>query len=67
MAVKQRDNGNKLYNLLAEYGLTSRIVKDFSELDNVFSHDIDYGMVRAEMERRRKESMSFLDEILKRN
>ena len=31
-AVKTRDNGNKLINLLDEYGLTSRIIKDLMVL-----------------------------------
>lgn len=66
MAVKQRDNGNKLGNLLQEYGLTDRTVSDFTELDNVFAHDVDYNKVNAEIERRRAESMAYLDSILKR-
>lgn len=66
MAVMLRDNGNKLVNLLEEYGLTDRIVGDFSELDSVFSRKIDYGRVNAELERRRAEGMAFLKENLRR-
>ena len=66
MAVMLRDNGNKLVNLLEEYGLADRIVGDFSELDTVFSRKIDYGRVNAELERRRAEGMAFLTENLRR-
>ncbi len=64
-AVKPRDNGNKLINLLDEYGLTSRIIKDFDGIADVLSKDIDYSEVNNELQRRREDAMSFLDEMVK--
>lgn len=64
-AVKTRDNGNKLINLLDEYGLTSRIIKDFDGIADVLSKDIDYSEVNNELQRRREDAMSFLDEMVK--
>lgn len=58
-AVKTRDNGNKLINLLDEYGLTSRIIKDFDGIADVLSKDIDYSEVNNELQRRREDAMSF--------
>lgn len=64
-AVKTRDNGNKLINLLEEYGLTSRIIKDFDTMSNVLSEGVDFSKVNEELKRRREDSMTFLDEMLK--
>ena len=58
-------NGNKLINLLDEYGLTSRIIKDFDGIADVLSKDIDYSEVNNELQRRREDAMSFLDEMVK--
>ena len=64
-AVKTRDNGNKLINLLEEYGLTSRIIKDFDAISSVLSEGIVFSKVNEELNRRREDSMTFLDEMLK--
>lgn len=62
-AVKTRDNGNKLINLLEEYGLTSRITT-LSDLDLKFKEPIDFDAVENEVCRRRGESMNFLDKMI---
>lgn len=61
-AVKTREsNYFKLSNLLSEYGLTSRLLKNWDDLPSVLSPDIDYKVVNIEIESRRAESMNFLD------
>lgn len=64
-AVKTRDNGNKLLNLLEEYGLQSRVIKDFDHIGEVLSKNIDYSEVNNELAKRRKDSLSFLKDMLK--
>ncbi|CUQ49540.1 Uncharacterised protein [Segatella copri] len=51
--------------MLDEYGLTSRIIKDFDGIADVLSKDIDYSEVNNELQRRREDAMSFLDEMVK--
>lgn len=63
--VKTRDNGNKLLNLLEEYGLQSRVIKDFDHLGEVLSKSIDYTIVNDELARRREDSLLFLKEMMK--
>lgn len=60
VAVKLRDNANKLLNLLEEYGQQSRVLGEGWNLDEVFSRPMDYGFIRSEISRRRAESMAYL-------
>lgn len=64
-SVKTREsNYNKLYNLLDEYHLTERIFKDFDTMETVFQHEIDWKDVNKEVEKRRKKSMQYLDNMI---
>lgn len=64
LAVKIRDNGNKLMNLLSEYGLDGRVISDEWNLDAIFSQQQNNEYVRSEVERRRKESMNYLGRMI---
>lgn len=65
MAVRLRDNANKLLNLLDEYGLRNRTLDNHWKLDEVFAERVDYGRVGAEIRRRRAESMDYLRRMVK--
>jgi len=64
LAVKIRDNGNKLMNLLSEYELDNRVISDDWNLDAIFSQQQDNEHVRSEVERRRKASMDYLGRMI---
>lgn len=64
LAVKIRDNSNKLLNLLSEYGLSDRVIDDDWNLENLFSKRQDNDFVAKEIIRRRKYSMDYLKEML---
>ena len=64
LAVKIRDNGNKLMNLLNEYGLSERVISDDWNLENVFSKKQDNEYVASEVVRRRKASMDYLGRMI---
>lgn len=66
IAVKLRDNSNKLMNLLKEYGLADRVVGDDWNLDAVFSKTQDGDFVAQEVVRRRGESMNFLKTMIEK-
>lgn len=60
LAVKLRDNANKLLNLLEEYGLEDRVLSSEWNLEEIFSKRVDYKDVNAEVIRRRNDSLSYL-------
>lgn len=62
--VKMRGNQNKLGYLLEEYGLTGRIVSDFSELEKVLKECIDYDVVNTLITQKRSDSMEYLKKAL---
>lgn len=64
LAVKLRDNANKLLNLLEEYGLAHRVLSDGWNLEEIFSEPVDYGHVNAEIARRRADSMDYLHRMI---
>lgn len=65
VAVKIRNNSNKLLNLIHEYHLEQQTVSSFDQLDRAFSKPIDYQSVNQEIEKWRKASMEFLDKALR--
>lgn len=65
-AVKLRGNGNKLGNLLEEYGLTERIITPDRGIDQLFSVKINWNNVNAELSKRRKDSMNYLTKNISR-
>ena len=66
LAVKLRDNSNKLLNLLEEYGLQNRVITDDWDLNAIFSRSQDNEFVAKEVVRRRQESMAYLREMVEK-
>lgn len=66
LAVKLRDNSNKLMNLLEEYGLQDRVITDDWDLNAIFSRSQDNEFVAKEVVRRRQESMAYLREMVEK-
>lgn len=65
MAVKLRDNSNKLLNLLKEYGLENRVIDGSRNLDSIFAKKQDNEYVATkEVIRRREDSMAYLKEMI---
>lgn len=64
LAVKLRDNANKLLNLLEEYGLEDRVLSSEWNLEEIFSKKVDYQAVNAEVIRRRNDSLSYLRSMI---
>lgn len=62
--VKLRNNHNKLAFLMKEYDLTERIIREFSELENVFNQKINYDEVNKLIMKKRKESVEYLNKAL---
>lgn len=67
MLVKLSGNQNKLKFLLTEYGLTGRIMEDYTQLDEVAANSVDFDHVNAVISERRQASMNFLEAALKTN
>ena len=65
MAVCTRDSNHfKLFNLLVEYGLDSRIVDKWGKLEGILDTPVDFVPVRMQVENRRSDSMNFLDKMI---
>ena len=64
LAVKLRDNANKLLNLLEEYGLKDKVVSEDWNLDEILVRPINYAAVKTEILRRRNESLEYLHEMI---
>lgn len=64
IAVKLRDNSNKLYNLLEEYGLEKRVISEDWNLDEIFSEKQDNEFVAKEVLRRRAASKAYLKSMI---
>lgn len=66
MAVKVRDNGNKLVNLLNEYGLVDRLIDETWNLDSIFEKPIEWLYTNTQIEERRQSSMDYLKRMIKK-
>ena len=66
MAVKLRDNSNKLRYLMSEYGLEDQIVDDFGDLDRAAANKIDFNEVNQKVLERRRFSMNYLVNALRK-
>ena len=66
MLVKLSGNQNKLEFLLSQYGLTERIMRDYSQLEEVAAHPITFDDVNTLASEQRKASMRFLEQALKK-
>ena len=60
MAVKLRDNANKLAYLLSEYGLNDRVMETFSDLERVANREIDFNSVNSILNEKRRFSKKYL-------
>ena len=64
LAVKIRDNANKLRYLLSEYQLENRIIDNEWNLSEIFSSKLDTSRIKEEISLRRKESMEYLKSMI---
>lgn len=64
MIVKLRGNSNKLQFLLSEYGLTDRIVSEFSEIDSIAQKKVDFNVVNTIISEKRALSLQYLKKTL---
>lgn len=64
MAVKLRDNANKLAFLMSEYGLSGRIMKNFDELEAISKVKVEFDDVNRIVKEKRADSMAYLKACL---
>lgn len=58
-------NNNKLSFLLQQFGLTSRIVSDSSQLEMILDEKIDYSKVNGIIDKERSNAINYLESNLK--
>lgn len=64
MAVKFRDNANKLLNLMTEYEIVDRKLDDSMQLDEVFSRKVNWEATNKQVKERRAASMEYLKRMI---
>ena len=64
MAVRLRDNANKLLNIMEEYGLDDRVIDDNWDLTRIFSKKVDWNAVNEQVEWRRATSKDYLKRMI---
>lgn len=64
MAVKLRDNANKLFNLMQEYKIDNRTVGDNWNLTSIFANKVDWNVVNEQIRERRAVSMDYLKRMI---
>ena len=64
MAIQLRDNKNKLYNLMQEYGIENRLFNDTNSLNTILDRSINWEKVNKEIELRRSSSMAYLRRMI---
>ena len=64
MAVRLRDNANKLANLMEEYGIMDRLLDNDWNLERIFSSSINWSKVNEEINTRRNVSMDYLRRMI---
>lgn len=64
MAVKLRDNANKLLNLMQEYEIVGRKIDDSMQLDEVFSRKVNWEATNRQIQERRAASMDYLKRMI---
>ncbi len=65
MAVKLRDNVNKLYNLMREYSIEDRVINDDWKLDDIFEKKVNWEVVNGQIAERRAMSMMYLKKMIR--
>lgn len=64
MAVKLRDNANKLLNLMQEYNIIDRRIDENWDLKSIFSKRVNWNIVNKQILTRRKVSMDYLKRMV---
>lgn len=64
LAVKLRDNSNKLRYLLHEYGLENRIMENFKMLESVVTMPLNFAEVNRLLDEKRHESLNFIQNAI---
>ena len=64
MAVRLRDNTNKLLNLMKEYGIDDRGIDDRWDLNAIFSKPVDWNYVNDQIDKRRAVSKDYLKRMI---
>lgn len=64
MAIKLRDNANKLQNLMTEYGIEKQEIDDKWDIGAVLGHKIDWNFVNEQITQRRMKSMDYLKRMI---
>lgn len=64
MAVRLRNNTNKLLNLMKEYGIDDRAIDDNWNLTKIFSRKVNWNAVNVQVEKRRAASKDFLKRMV---
>lgn len=66
MAVKLRDNANKLLNLMKEYQIDNRVFGDGRTLSDVFTHKVSWDVVDKQIAERRASSLNYLQRMIEK-
>ena len=64
MAIKLRDNGNKLFNLMQEYEITNRIIDNEMKLDEAFNQKIDWNRINSLVKKYRVSSLEYIKRMI---
>lgn len=64
MAVRLRDNTNKLLNLMKEYGIDDRGIDDQWDLNTIFNKRVDWDFVNDQIDERRAASKDYLKRMI---
>ena len=64
MAVKLRDNANKLFNLMTEYEITDRCLDDNWNVESVFREKVDWIKTNEQIVKRRSASIDYLKRMI---
>lgn len=64
MAVRLRDNTNKLLNLMKVYGIDDRGIDDRWDLNAIFSKGVDWNYVNDQIDKRRAASKDYLKRMI---
>lgn len=65
-ATKIRKNRNKLGNLLKDYGLEEREIKDFFSLDDILRNKVDFDSVNTIIDQKQKQGKDYIDMCIRK-
>ena len=64
MAIKLRDNANKLFNLMSEYEITDRCLDDNWNIESIFDKKVDWTKTKEQISQRRKASIDYIKRMI---